>query len=275
ALRPAVQIVLDRGLASTYGTRLGGADLDDLARDARTLVEERPRTPNEVGTILQERWPDADVHGLGVAARTRVPMVQVPPRGLWGQSGPAAHTTVETWLGRSCGPSMPLETLVLRYLRAFGPASVMDVQKWCGLTKLGAVVKRMGDQLRRFESTDGRPLFDLPHAPRPGGDLPVPPRFVADFDNLLLSHADRTRVLADVHKDHVFPVNGVIPRTVLVDGFVAATWKVTQEKSTAVLTVRPFERLPRAEVDGVLAEGERLLAWMVDDADERDVRIAT
>ncbi|MGI8866015.1 MAG: winged helix DNA-binding domain-containing protein, partial [Rubrobacteraceae bacterium] len=126
ALRPLVQPILDHGLSSTRANRaaLEGLDVEALATVGRKLVEEQPRTARELGDLLLERWPDRDPAVLARAIRHLLPLVQVPPRGIWGESGQATHTTAESWLGRVLGSEPSLEAMILRYLGAFGPASV-------------------------------------------------------------------------------------------------------------------------------------------------------
>ena len=197
ALRPVMQTVLDRSLKGTFGRRLQGVEIDQVAAAGRVLVEEWPRTFAELGPLLRERWPDHDPEALAMAVRTGVPLVQVPPRGLWGASGQATHTSVEAWLGRPASSDSRPDKMILRYLGAFGPATVKDVQVWSGLTGLRAAVERLRPGLLSFRDERGAELFDLPDAPRPDPDTPAPPRFLPEYDNLLLSHDDRTRVIAD------------------------------------------------------------------------------
>jgi len=90
----------------------------------------------------------------------------------------------------------------MRYLAAFGPASAADVQTWSGLTRLGEVLERL--TLKRFKTEAGQTLYDLPDAARPDPDTAAPVRLVAPFDNILLSHADRTRVISDEHRKRLF-----------------------------------------------------------------------
>ncbi len=131
-----------------------------------------------------------------MAVRTSVALVQVPPRGVWGRSGPVAHTSAEAWLGRPLAGSAEPDVAVLRYLRAFGPASVKDVAVWSGLTGIRAIIERLAPQLRQFTDEHGTVLWDVLDAPLPDAEGDVPPRFVPDYDNILLSHADRSRVIA-------------------------------------------------------------------------------
>ena len=276
ALRPVLQPVLDRGFYGNtiYGRGVMGMDMEALAAAGRALVEERPRTFNELGALLREQWPDRDPTSLAMAIRTLVPLAQVPPRGLWGASGQAAHTSAESWLGRSLASDSAPDQLVLRYLAAFGPASVQDVQTWSGLSGLRAVVERLRPHLLTFRDERGRELFDLPEAPRPDPDTPAPVRFLPEFDNMLLSHADRTRIMADEHRRVVFSINGLISSTILVDGFVRGTWKITRDRRAATLVVRPFTPLSARDRDGLTEEGARLLAFAAAEAGTHDMQFA-
>ena len=276
ALRPLMQPSMERGLKSTFGKRLEGIDLAALTAAARELTEERPMTFQEIGERLasDERWRGRDTSALGAAARALLPLVQVPPRGLWGASGPAAHTTVKTWLGSesaSAGPDA-LESMLERYLAAFGPATVQDMQAWCGLTRLGEVVRRMRPRLRVFRDEQGRELFDTPDSPLPVADTPIPPRYVAEFDNVLLSHADRTRIIAEEDRKRVFTINGIIRPTFLIDGFVAGIWSVVRERAAASLVVEPFRPLRAADRDSLAEEGERLLGFAAPECERREIR---
>lgn len=278
ALRPLVQPVIDRGLYANRAHRvaLEGLDTDVLAAAGRALLEERPRTAKELGRLLQERWPGREAASLARAVRHLLPLVQVPPRGVWGRSGPAAHTTAEAWLGRPLDPEPSIDEIVLRYLGAFDPASVKDVQAWSGLTRLDEVVRRLRSRLVAFRDERGREIFDLPDAPRPGPDAPAPPRFLPEFDNLILSHADRTRVIADEHRKAIASKNGMVLAIVLVDGFVRGTWKTRRTRGNATLVIEPFEPLTKNERDALAEEGEGLIRFMAEPkgAETLEVRFA-
>ena len=256
-LRPLVQPVLERAHASSpFGRQVAGIDLDELLGHGRAVLRERPLTIAELGGRLRERWPDRDAVALAYTVRYRLPLVQVPPRGVWGATGRPAWATVEGWLGRPLAGGAALEELVLRYLAAFGPASVKDVQTWSWLTRLREVVERLRPKLLGFRDEAGNELFDLPDAPRPDADTPAPPRFLPEYDNLLLSHADRTRVIAVEHRE---PVGG--RGALLVDGLVVGTWRIERGGGAAGLLVELFRRLSGPEADAVTAEGARLLAF--------------
>jgi hypothetical protein len=271
ALRPLFQPLLDRALRTGAGRRLTGLDLHAIAAAGRELVDERPRTFSELGTALAEHWPGHAPADLAHVIRALVPLVQVPPRGIWGRGGQATHTSAETWLGAHLDPTPSLEDLVLRYLAAYGPATPQDIQVWSGLTRLREVIDGLRPRLRVFHDEHGIEVFDLPDAPRPDPGTPAPPRFLPEYDNLLRSHADRTRVLPDGHRGRLATPNDSPRPTFLVDGFVHGTWKLTRGGGTATLTIEPFAPLP--DPGAVTAEAARLLEFAAP-GDAQDVRIA-
>ncbi len=272
-LRPLVQPVLDRALATTFGRRLAGADLTQVATAGRALVEETPRTFAELGGLLAGRWPDSDPAALAQAVRALVPLVQVPPRAVWGRAGLARHASAESWLGRPLDGQLPAEEMVRRYLAAFGPASARDAQAWSGLTRLREVLDRMRPGLRVFRNEAVGELFDLPDAPRPAPDEPAPPRLVAEYDNLILSHADRARIMSDADRRRLFRLLNVFPGSVLVDGFVAGMWRLDRSRGAAALTVELFGTVSARDRDAISAEAGRVLAFAAPGSGH-DVRFA-
>jgi hypothetical protein len=272
ALRPLVQPVIERSMSGNFGRHLVGLDAAALVAAGREIVEEQPRTFGELGALLAERWPGRDPAALAQAIRAWVPLIQVPPRGIWGMSGPIAHTSAEAWLGRPLTAGISREELIRRYLAAFGPATVKDMQTWSGLTRLAEVAERLRPQLVRFRDEHGKELFDLPDAPRPDPDTPAPIRFLYDYDNLLLSHADRTRFITDEYHQQGYTMDGPMPSIVLIDGFTRASWKIARQRSSATLQITPFVALP-AHVRAELAEeGARLLAFAAGDARTHDIQ---
>jgi len=271
-IRPLVQPVLDRGQQGQFGKRLAGVDMDAVVEMGRAYVDDEPRTFKALGDHLLTRWPDRDRMGLEQAVRTAVPLIQVPPRGLWGRSGPIAHTSIGAWLGAPPADLLTLDALILRYLGAFGPASVMDAQAWCGLTKLGEVFERLRQRLVTFADERGRELFDLPEAPRPDPDTPAPPRFLYDFENLLLSYADRSRA---IRPDLPRPVGSTTQEslsTFTLDGFVAGTWGVHRERDGATAVISPLRPISNAERSALSGEAMGLLAFLAAGASTYDVR---
>lgn len=254
-LRPHTQLKLDRELQSgPFAARLKGLDFDEIAEAGRKILDETPQGTADAGRQLKERWPDREHTVLGNALRNKLALVQLPPRGLWHNSGRAVCTTVENWLGRP-QQAMDRQELVLRYLKAFGPATVMDAQQWSGLTRLGEVFQQLEPDLVTFRNEAGKELFDLPDAPRPDPETPVPVRLLPEFDNILLAHADRRRVIAD---DRLGVVIGGKP-TVLVDGYVVATWAVSKERT---ISVDYIDELDRSRQKAVAEECDRLQDWI-------------
>ena len=243
-----------------HGTQ--GVDLDALLRQAMRLLEERPRTRAELGKLLAGHWPDADPGTLAYAATHHIALCQVPPRGIWGKNGPAAWAPVESQLGARLR-SVPPDALVLRYLGAFGPASVADIQLWSGLTRLREVTERLA--LRTFRGEAGQVLHDLPDAPRPPEDTPAPPRFLPAYDNLLLSHKDRSRLIPGNRSVPLPPGNGATAGTFLVDGMWQGTWQTRDQ----MLRLQPFTKLRRGDRDALLTEAAQLRAFVAPQA--RDI----
>jgi hypothetical protein len=255
SLRPLVQPAREREL-KMFAKGLSGVDLDRLTALTKAYVEQEPRTPKQIRELLLAEWPDADPLALTIAARCRLPLVQTTPRGLWKRSGQVALTTAEHWLDRAADPAPAPDGTVLRYLAAFGPASVKDMQQWAGLTRMKEVFERLRPQLVTFRDPHGVELFDLPDAPRPDEDTPAPPRLLPEFDNLLLSHADRTRLVPLAYKDRTWKANMAYP-AFLVDGVLAGLWKLDEAKdASATLTLQPFGKLTAGQRDALTGEAE-------------------
>ena len=258
-LRALAQPALARGFASSiWARRLEGVEVAELTAAGRSLLTE-PLTRVELGRRLAERWPRHEPLALAYAVTALVPAVQVPPRGIWGLRGQATWIAHEIWLDRDTAADPEPEAIVRRYLGAFGPASAADFTTWSGLTGARRLLDRLRPELRTFRDESGRELFDVEDGPLTDPATPAPPRFLAEFDNILLSHADRTRVIEGTRKPPILPGNGGGQGTVLIDGFMRASWKLTPG---AELYVTPYRPLARRAATEVAAEGERLLAFL-------------
>jgi hypothetical protein len=253
AFRPALQSVMERGFrASPFS--IDGVPVDELLAAGRELVDSRPRTNAELGRELGARWPHADPASLAYAIRYLVALVQIPPRGLWPSrpgAGRVEVTTVEKWLGRPLAGD--LDAMILRYLAAFGPATVADIAAWSGLTRVREVVDTL--DLRRLEDDQGRELLDVREGPLPDPETPAPPRFLPPFDNVVLAHKERSRIAADRAR----LVRALDKPMLLVDGFLRGTWKLDQDR----LVIDAWEPLTLEEQAAVDEEGERVRAFML------------
>jgi Winged helix DNA-binding domain len=271
ALRPVLQSVLERGfyVGSPFGRRIKGIDMEAILDAGRAALEEEPRTTAELRKLLIQRWPDHDADSLAYAVHYLVPMVQIPPRGLWAGHGLPTFATCEAWLGRSFEADPLPDAMVLRYLAAFGPATVADIQSWSGLVKVREVTERLRPRLRTFRDDKARELFDVPRGILPDPEIEVPPRFLPDYDNALLAHEDRSRILAYEHRK-------LIGRpTVLVDGFAVGFWKLKREAGSATLVVETLKRISRKDTASVAAEGAALVDFLAADAQRKDVRFVS
>ncbi|MGR4866822.1 winged helix DNA-binding domain-containing protein [Caulobacter sp. LARHSG274] len=273
AIRPLIQPGLDRFLTEggVHGRALAGLDLVEIAAAARDLLRRGPLTAAQLRNAFAERWPGRDPQALAMAARIGLPMLQLPPRGLWGRSGQPTLAAVEDRLA-AARPGFTLADLVRRYLAAFGPASVADAQAWLGRTRLAATFDALRPSLVSFLGEDGVELFDLPGAERPAAETDAPVCFLGEFDNVLLAHEDRTRVMSAEHKRRLYTANGVVRAAVLIDGFTAGRWRIEDGKTTSTLYVELFDRPAGAVARTVAEEGERLLAFAARHAGG-DVRI--
>ena len=160
--------------------------------------------------------------------------VRAKPRGTW-RSNLYEYALPSDWL-----PGVDLESvaqekarvwLVRRYLEAFGPATLDDVQWWTGLTKgetqetLEAVASEVAEAA--IEGLDDAHLMLADDVERlrdfaaPG----TPHVFLLpSLDPYIMGYSDRRRFLAPEHRKKVFDRAGNAVPTVWVDGRVAGVW---------------------------------------------------
>ena len=281
AIRPVVQPLYERMFVSarddvgapTFMSRLAGLDIKAVLAVGRKLVDETPRSAAELRPLLKKRFPERDADALAAAVHFHLPLVQVPPRGVWGKSAQPRHALLQTWLGRELALDGSPDNLMLRYLRAFGPATVADARTWSRLTGLREVFERLRPSLRTFRDEKGRELFDVSDGPLPDPETPAPPRFLPEYDNVFLSHEDRSRIAREGFRlSRSTEIQGTFG-SVLVDGFIGAVWKIGRKGGEAILRVEPVVPIGRRDIDAVAAEGERLLAFTDPDA-SRTVSVA-
>jgi hypothetical protein len=274
-LRGVLQPVLDRGMRSVLRDRMKGVDVTRVIDGARAWFGDQPRTFDQFRKHLLAASPRVDIRAAAFVVRCQLPLIQVPAETPWGYPGAAAFAVADRFLsGAADAAGFATEALVMRYLAAFGPATVSDAQTWSGLGQLREAFETLRPKLTVFRDPRGRELFDLPRAPRPDPATPAPVRFLPDFDNLILGHEVRTRLVADEHRPALITANLLIPPTFLVDGFVAGTWKIERARTSATLglrLLRPLSRAARAELE---TEGQALLRFVESDAATFRVRIA-
>jgi len=273
-LRPAITPVLERGMRSILRGRGAELDVDAIVRDAAAFLANGPATFTAIRDHLASLHPREDERAMGFAVRMRVPLVMAPTAARWAFPADAEFTMAEAWLGRALKASSGPRALILRYLAAFGPATTSDMQTWSGLQGLAKVVEELRPELYVTRGPRGREMFDLRGAPRPDEDAPAPVRMLPAFDNLLLGHADRTRVVSEAHRKWVFPSGLRVEPTFLVDGFVAGTWRIERKKSLAHMTLSPFAALSKAAQRDLAAEASALVRFLEEDASKFDVAFA-
>jgi hypothetical protein len=272
-LRTSIQPALSAGLQSVLRDRASGLDIGQLVTAARKYFGDEPRTFDELRTHLLKLLPKGDERAMGYAVRLHLPLVQVPTEGEWGYPGTADFAVAESWLGEPIGTDESPHALILRYLAAFGPATVTDAQTWSGLSGLRLPFEELRPKLQTFWDERGRELFDLPKAPRPPEGTPAPVRFLPEYDNLILGHDDRTRFVAKEHRASIFLPGLRVISTFLVDGFVAGTWKIERKKDVATLVLEPFAALPKKRREELTHEGDQLIRFMEGDALSFEVRL--
>jgi Winged helix DNA-binding domain len=256
-LRPTIQPALDANFGAQTRTRLADVDIAPFLGAARKEFAKRPLTFADVKDLIRSLAPESDVDAIAYGVRTHLELIGVPNGSRWRFGGRAPFVLAEDWLRRPLAAPDPRE-MVRRYLAAFGPATPADATAWSGVGGMRQVFESMRGELRVFRDESGRELFDVPGAPLPSGDLEVPVRFLPEYDNTLLGHKDRTRVIADEHRPRVYLIAGRMLGTILVDGFAAASWRV----SDGELAIDPFRKLTKAEQKAIEPEAEALLAWL-------------
>jgi DNA glycosylase AlkZ-like len=272
--RATLQPALTAGWSAIVKNRKADFDQAALLAMARDYIAETPRTFAEISAMLTERMPDQDVGAMRYLVRTHLPLVQVPITTGWSYPGTPAFTLAESWIEHPLETDDHFRELVFRYLVAFGPAGVTDMQTWSGLQKLKAAFDKFKPDLVIYRDENRRELFDLPDTPIPDADSPVPVRFLPEFDNILLSHSNRTRIVADEHRSKVYLPGLRVTATFLLDGFVAGVWKSETKKGVGSLTIEPFARLSIAHQTALADEAEKLVRFAEPGAKSYEVRFS-
>ena len=269
--RSTVQPMLSAASQSINQARAQNLDVQLLVDAARKFFGEWPRTFAELSTMLGELRPGVDVGAMRYAVRTHLPLIQVPVDGGWSYPGNPRFTLAESWLEGEITAEDRLKDLLLRYLAAFGPAGVTDFQTWSGL-RLKERIDEFRPDLTVYRDEARRELFDLPDATIPEAGSTAPVRFLPEYDNLLLSHQKRTRVIADEHRSRVYLPGLRVRSTFLVDGFVAGAWRLESSKTSSMLVIEPFQALSAVQARALSDEAERLVRFVSPEAGSHAVR---
>jgi hypothetical protein len=265
-LRATVQPVLTAAWEAIFKELKGNFDVQKLLDVARPFIAEQPRTFAEITAILLEAIPGYEAGPLRYGVRTHLPLVQVPVAKRWSYPGNPQFALAEQWLGQAIPDEGDLRALTMRYLATFGPARVTDMQTWSGLGKLKANFDALRPELTTYRDEQGVELFDVPGLDLPHAETPAPVRFLPEFDNVLLSHSNRTRIVADSYRSRVYLPGLRVAATLLVDGFVAGVWKVEKSKGTVTLAIDAFEPLSKDNRDALSEEGEALVRFVEPEA---------
>lgn len=272
-LRPHVQPTLDRMWQSAFGRRFGDNDAAAVRKAGVKLLNKAPTTGGALGKALQAQFPDGEPLAKSTLLQVKEILIQVPPTRLWGSGHAPVLARAENWVPKPHRRPLKLDELVLRYLRAYGPASVGDMQSWSGIGKLAPVFAALGDRLRTYAGEDGRVLYDLADAALPDADVEAPVRFLPDYDNAILGYERRERIVSAGDQKRLAALTRSF-RAVLVDGVVAGSWSIGRKKQDATLTLTPFRRLLKREQRAIEQEGVAFLAFMEDGAERREVVFA-
>jgi hypothetical protein len=264
ALRGTIQLALDHGLRGVLRDRMKDVKPEDVVAKARAFFA-TPRTFDELrdGGVFE-----GDVRAQAYAARLLVPLVQL-------HDGSSRFVLAEKYLGKKIPTKVDAALLVRRYLAAYGPATIADAQTWSGIPSLADAFASLKKELVVLRDEKKRELFDLPRAPRPDEDAPAPPRFLPEFDSILLAHKDRRRFVADTHRKAIYLPALRVASTLLVGGVVAGTWGIERKKSTATLTARPFAKLAPKDRAALDEEAEALVRFVEPEARDHVIRWET
>ncbi|WLP92775.1 winged helix DNA-binding domain-containing protein [Gordonia sp. NB41Y] len=252
-IRPLAQAAFDTGLRE-HRRHLVSADADAVIAEARAVLSCAALRVADLGARLAERFPDETPTTLTALARSGLPLVQVPPRGLWAGRGTPTYQLLDDWIGpgeAALADDEARRELIRLYLRGFGPASVAAIQTWSGIRGLHPIVEAMERdwELLEYTGPDGQKLYDLEGLPLVDADRPAPVRLIAPFDHVLVAQGDRARIADDDLFARTVTPNGRSPGFVLVDGRLAGTWRLDADAAVAVELFVAVDRRTRAELD--------------------------
>lgn len=269
----AIQPALNKGRDSVLKQRDADFDEGRILKLARDFIGEQPRTFAEISAMLSDAYPDVDLGAMRYTVRTQLALVQVPIATGWSYSGKPQFALAEQWLESDIPKTVNHNDMILRYLGGFGPASVADFQRFTGLKGQNEYFQALGSKLVMYQDEVGRDLYDLPYMPLPSGDTPAPIRFLPEFDNVLLAHDKRTRILDDAYRAKVYLSGLRVRATVLVDGFVRGGWEIDKKRGTATLSIELFAPITASERETMRKQADSLARFIETDAKAYEVKI--
>ncbi|MFC9896609.1 winged helix DNA-binding domain-containing protein [Nocardia sp. NPDC127579] len=238
-----------------------GLDPDEVRAHGEAALGEEPMSAADLRARAAELYPDRDAGAVLQTWLYQLPVLQTPPRGKWQDSSRPVWSRVQPWLGAPLDPSYPLAELLIRYLGAFGPASTMDMQTWSKLTGLKQAVDQLGARVRTYTDERGRTLYDLADAELADPDRPAPVRLLGWYDNALLAHQDRSRIVPE-NQAVVLRTSGLNVSSILIDGYLAGCYKLFPKGGVARMRISPNRTWTRTEHQEVETEARALLGFL-------------
>ncbi|MFF3569697.1 winged helix DNA-binding domain-containing protein [Nocardia jiangxiensis] len=242
-----------------------GLDPAEVRRRGEAALGDEPIPAAELRVLAAREFPDRNPSAVLQTWLYQLPVLQTPPRGLWRNNARPVWSRIESWLGAPPDDRYPLPELVIRYLTAFGPATAGDIATWSKLTGVAEVIAALDDRVRTYTDERGRTLYDRADAELADPDLPAPVRYLGWYDNVFLSHKDRGRIIPAGVAAPPAQYRGTQVSPILLDGMVAAVYKIFTDRERARLRIVPHRIWSAAERSTVEAEGAALLGFLEPD----------
>ncbi len=244
-----------------YGAMVG-LDPEQVRRRGAAVLGDEPIPAAELRARAAREFPERDPSAVLQTWLYQLPVLQTPPRGQWRDNARPVWSRIEPWLGAPPDDRYPLPELVFRYLSAFGPATTADIATWSKLTGTAEALAALGDRVRTYTDERGRTLYDPADAELADPDLPAPVRYLGWYDNVFLSHKNRTRIVPEGVAAPPARYRGTQVSPILLDGMVAAVYKIFTDRERARLRIVPARIWSAAERSAVEAEGAALLGFL-------------
>jgi hypothetical protein len=157
------------------------------------------------------------------------------------------------WLNSKINEPNPEDCIIelmRRYIQQYGPVTKSDIAYWCNRL-LTDEIKRSIEALKKdliqehFEDSK-EVYYSLSGI---SDEYVEPPKVIIlpEFDSLMMGYKDRSRFLSLENLKNVSRPQGLISRTILIDGFVEATWKKKKQREGMTVNISPFRELNALE----------------------------